>query len=123
MVDRMHHKVLSFQEENKQLIEHVEYLEDELAQTNKQLKELKSLLKRYVLDRQDDFPSTESSHPAYFPNGKCTKEMNVELLLARDEKDELSKHISRLPNSFVATKKEANFMSHRYARTRRMDTY
>jgi len=118
MVDKMHHKVLSFQQENKQLIEHLEYLEDELAQTNKQMKELKSLLKRYVSERPDDFPTTESSHPTYFPNRKGTREMNVALLLAQGKKE-----VSRLPNSFAETKKEANFTNHKYACMRRMDTY
>ncbi len=118
MVDKMHHKVLSFQQENEQLIEHLEYLEDELAQTNKQVKELTSLLKSYVSERPGDFFTTESIHPTYFPNRKGTREMNVALLLAQGEKE-----VSRLPNHFADTKKEANFTNHKYACTRRMDSY
>jgi len=111
MVDKMQHKVLSFQEGNKQLIEHLEYLEDELSQMNKQVKELKSLLKRYVSERPDGFPTTESSHPTYFPTRKATK-------LAQGEKE-----VSRLPNRFAEIKKKANFLNHKYACMRRMDTY
>jgi len=118
MVDKMQHKVLSFQQENEQLIEHLEYLEDELSQTNKQVKELKSLLKRYMSERPDDFPTSESRHPTYFPNRKGTREMNVALLLAQGKKE-----VSRLPNSFAETKKEANFTNHKNDRMRRMDTY
>jgi len=70
MVDKMHHKILSFQEENKQRIKYIKHLEDELTKMNRQVKELMSLLKIYELERQDDFPNTELTYPSYFASGK-----------------------------------------------------
>jgi len=93
----MQHKILSFLEENKQLVNHVKHLEDELAKTNRLVKKLKSLLTRYMLERQGNFPTNESSHSSYFPNQRGVREDNVALALAEDKK------------------KEANFTNHKYA--------